>query len=257
LKLSFRVINLGHLLFSATRDPHLRMPEPASRSVRSKSSNSGMAIMPFAAAAIFFASSSFADMYKTEKECLTELDASKAKVEMWYASGTDERTMPPQTDFELEMSYDVNKELCALRYVNRLVFWPQWPENSEVYTDELSRRLTESIKLQLERLLPEFPVFLDYRREPPFEAWVSRQVSETSEYPLGRWFVCKSWIAGEPSPKGARTAVRAHHLSCSVDKWKSETLSLVTDDQFEDQCRQALENHIESFVRRYNLLKRR
>jgi hypothetical protein len=207
-----------------------------------------------AAAAFLFSPTALPDIYRSEMECLTSLQESKTRVDKWYASGADERAMPSQTDFDLEMSYEVNQELCGVRYIERLVFRPSWPGNQEIFHDELSARLRDAIKAHLEELLPDFPVFVDFKRQASFDAWSARQLAETAEIPRGRWFVCRSWIAGEASGDKSG-AIRAHHLSCSIGKWQLETLDLITDRSFEEQVRAALQIHIQSFARRYLMLK--
>jgi hypothetical protein len=200
------------------------------------------------------ASVSFADTYKSERACVASLEAGRAKVEMWHASGAPDSSMPSQADFDLEMLYDVNKEICGVRYIDRLVIWPQWPQRSETYSEELLQRLTQFAQVQLETALPDFPVFLNYKRPASFDTWISKLTEETSERPRGRRFTCRSWISGGTETVGS-APLRAHYFSCSIEKWKSETLQLVADDHFESEFRRVLKVHLESFARRYRLLK--
>jgi hypothetical protein len=210
--------------------------------------------LPVFAALALIASVSFADTYKPERACVANLEAGRTRVEMWYASGAPDSSMPSQADFDLEMLYDVNKEICGVRYIDRLVIWPQWPERSEVYSEELLQRLTKFAQVQFETALPDFPVFLNYKRPASFDTWISRLTEKTLERPRGRRFICRSWISGGTETVGS-APLRAHYFSCSIEKWKSESLQLVADDHFESEFRRVLTLHLESFARRYKLLK--
>jgi hypothetical protein len=212
----------------------------------------------FLGIALLLSTHAGADTYKTEKECLRDLEAVKARVHRWYQRQEGERIdKPSDSDFELELQFAENKGLCAIRYIDHIGLHAQWPEGKDVYSSEVLERLKEWTKLQLQKL-PDFPVFGSQSEEPPsFAEWRRKQAKETGEGLRGVVFRCFSWIAGEAKGGGIKTALRAHHLECKANGWQSERLGMVTDEDFESQFKPVMESLIDSFAHRYNQLKRR
>ena len=211
------------------------------------------------AAALVLSTPVCADTYNTEKECLRDLEAAKTRVQNWYHRKEGERLdKPSDLDFELELQFAENKELCSVGYIGQFGLHGQWPDGKDAYSKDVLERLKEWTKLQLQKTLPDFPVFGSQSEEPPsFAEWRRKQVKETGEMLRGAVFRCYSWIAGEAKGGGIKTAIRAHHLECKANGWRSERLSLVTDEDFEAQFKSVMESLLDSFANRYDQLKRR
>lgn len=187
------------------------------------------------------------------------MEAAKGRVQKWYQRQEGERlAKPSDLDFELELQFAENKDLCAIRYIDHVGLHGQWPEGKDAYGKDVLERLKEWTKLQLQKTLPDFPVFGSQSEEPPsFAEWRRAQVKETGDVLRGAVFRCYSWIAGEAKGGGIKTALRAHHLECKANGWRSERLALVTDDDFEAQFKRVMESLVDSFAHRYEQLRRR
>jgi hypothetical protein len=199
-----------------------------------------------------------ADTYKTEKECLRDLDAVKARVQKWYQRRQGEQVeKPSQSDFELELQFAENKQLCAIGYIDHVGLHTQWPEGEDAYSKEVLNGLKEWTVQQLQKL-PDLPVFGSRSEEPPsFAEWRRQRIKETGETVRGVIFRCFSWVAGKATGGGIKTALRAHHLECNVTGWRSERLALVTDDDFGAQFKLAMQSLVDSFVERYEQVRGR
>ncbi len=213
----------------------------------------------FLAVALLLSAPAGADTYKTEKDCVRDLEAVKARVQKWYRRQEGERLEKPSDgDFELELQFAENKELCSIRYIAHVGLYAQWPEGKDAYSKEELEQLKEWTKVQLQKILPDFPVLGSQSEEPPaFSEWRRQLAKETGENPRGVIFRCYSWVAGEAKGGGIKTALRAHHLECKAGGWRSERLSLVTDDDFESQFKRLMESLVDTFSHRYDQLRGR
>ena len=122
----------------------------------------------FLAVALLLSAHAGADTYKTEKDCVRDLEAVKARVQKWYRRQEGERVEKPSDgDFELELQFAENKELCSTRYIAHVGLYAQWPEGKEAYSKEELERLKEWTTGSASKILPDFPVLGSQSEEPP------------------------------------------------------------------------------------------
>lgn len=207
---------------------------------------------------VLLAGSAFADTYKSVKACHEDIAAAVSRFERDLDSEPASRTEPSKNDASIFSRQKQLESLCDVGYVYRVVLAPVWPENEKPWDTIEYKELLPLIRLQLQKSLPDFPVYIDARDIPPSfrKEWESEYIKKNGSPAKRVSFWCTSRIAGKASGGGISSALRAHLLTCHIQDMEFSHLGIIEDDKFLEQFKKQLEFVVNDLAESWNLVKR-